>query len=54
MVSLHGAVDDDPVTVQNPGISHRVTLNIAIERCLWVTDVVAVEVERLMPIVISW
>ena len=37
----------------NLSIPHRITIHIAIERSFWMTDIVTVEVQRLMPIIIS-
>jgi hypothetical protein len=50
---FHSPVDNHTVAVQQSSILHRVTLYIAIERRFRVTDIVTVEVQRLMLIVVS-
>ena len=53
VMRFHRTVDDDPVTIEDASILHRVTLDVAIERGFWMPDIVAVEVQRLMDIVLG-
>lgn len=52
MMGFDGAVDDHPVTIEEISIFHRITFYIPIESGFWMTDIVAVEVQRFMTIIV--
>ena len=48
---LNGSVIDYTVAVEDASVYHGISLDIAVERSFWVSDVVAVEVQRLVRVV---
>ena len=51
---LYSSVNDNPIAIKQSSIFHTVTLNVTIERCFGMSDIVPVKVKRLVPVIVSW